>query len=248
MYTWGFNIYGQVGVGDTKTRVFPQKITTDNEGNVMGKQIKIKCSKNATYCIDAEGRPYSWGKGNLGHQGIAMLEAPKHIETASTENRIFTDLYANDNSILFYAPIRVYNLEPACGPCKGNTIISITGTGFVNSDKLRVRFTYGDHSQEVECRFDPQTSKLLCRTPKFEEFDGDKHPSLQLPCDCFLSVTMDGINYSECEKAFKIYSNDIDLQSILPKSGSVGGGTEVTLTINIDEVTAASIQNLNVGF
>lgn len=59
---------------------------------------------------------------------------------------------------------------------------------------------------------------------------------------------MDGINYSECEVPFKIYSNDIDLQTILPKSGSVMGGTEVTLTINIDEVTASCIQNLNVGF
>jgi hypothetical protein len=59
---------------------------------------------------------------------------------------------------------------------------------------------------------------------------------------------MDGINYSECEVPFKIYSNDIDLQSILPKSGSVSGGTEVTLAINIDDVTAGSIQNLNVGF
>lgn len=120
----------------------------------------------------------------------------------------------------------------------GGTLISIIGTGFVNSDKLRVRFTYGDLSQEVPCQFDPKMKCLFCRTPKFEEFEGEAHPSLQLPCDCVISITMDGINYSECEEPFKIYSNEINLTQITPKSGSVKGGTELTLLINIDEVTA----------
>jgi hypothetical protein len=59
---------------------------------------------------------------------------------------------------------------------------------------------------------------------------------------------MDGINYSECEMPFKIYSNDIKLQTLLPKSGSVSGGTELTLDLDLDEVTASCIQNLTVGF
>jgi hypothetical protein len=59
---------------------------------------------------------------------------------------------------------------------------------------------------------------------------------------------MDGINYSECEMPFKIYSNDISLVSINPKSGSVKGGSDVTLFIDIDEVTSQCIQNLVVGF
>jgi hypothetical protein len=74
-----------------------------------------------------------------------VIDLPKMIET-NTENRIFTDMYANDDSVLFYAPIRVYSIQPSCGPSKGNTLINITGTGFVNCDKLRVRFSYGDLS------------------------------------------------------------------------------------------------------
>jgi hypothetical protein len=31
------------------------------------------------------------------------------IET-NTENRIFTDMFANDDSVLFYAPLRVYSI------------------------------------------------------------------------------------------------------------------------------------------
>ena len=63
-----------------------------------------------------------------------------------TENRIFTDIFANDDSVLFYAPIRIYSLSPSCGPSKGNTQVQIIGTGLSDSDKLRVRFTYGDLS------------------------------------------------------------------------------------------------------
>jgi hypothetical protein len=171
------------------------------------------------------------------------------IET-NTQNRIFTDIFSNENSVVFYAPIRVFELEPRCGPASGGTIIKIVGTGFVNSDKLRVRFTYGDLSQEVSCQFDPSDSTLLCRTPKFEEtYEGrQQHPSLKWPCNCIISVTMDGIHYSECEETFKIYSNDIYLTSINPKCGSIHGGTSLTLLINIDETTSQSIQNLKIGF
>ncbi len=140
--------------------------------------------------------------------------------------------------MVFYAPIRVYAVEPRCGPASGGTIIKIIGTGFVNSDKLRVRFTYGDLSQEVSCQYNPKDKSLLCRTPKFEEFEGQQHPSLKLPCNCIISVTMDGIHYSECETTFKIYSNEINLTSINPKCGGIQGGTTLTLLVNIDEVTA----------
>jgi len=154
LYTWGFNIYGQLGLGDKSTRWYPCRVKHDISQHNMQRQIKVKCSNYGTFSIDQNGHPYSWGKGCLGHRGTnSIFDLPKMIEI-NTDNRIFTDMYANDDSILFYAPIRVYNISPSCGPSKGNTLISITGTGFVNSEKLRVRFTYGDLSQEVQCMFD----------------------------------------------------------------------------------------------
>ncbi len=59
---------------------------------------------------------------------------------------------------------------------------------------------------------------------------------------------MDGINFSECEESFKIYSNEISLTSIFPKCAAVTGGTELTLLISIDEATASSLFHLTVGF
>ena len=148
LFTWGFNIYGQLGQGDKKTRWNPEPVSVDMGFTPLERMIKVKCSNYATYSIDEYGRPFSWGKGSIGHCESSVIDMPKKIDT-NTDNRIFTDMYANDDSIIFYAPIRVYNIEPSCGPSKGNTTISITGTGFVNSEKLRVRFTYGELNQEV---------------------------------------------------------------------------------------------------
>lgn len=156
LFTWGFNIYGQLGLGDKKTRWKPEQVNKDISSHNMARQIKVKCSNYATFSIDEYGHPYSWGKGFVGHGTNSIVDLPKMID-CNTDNRIFTDIYANDDSILFYAPIRVYNIAPSSGPSKGNTTINITGTGFVNSEKLRVRFTYGDLSQEVQCVFDEQS-------------------------------------------------------------------------------------------
>ena len=82
--------------------------------------IKIACSRYATFAIDFNGKPYSWGKGHIGHAEASMEAAPKKI-VKNTDNRIFTNIYANNETVLFYAPIRVYNIYPKCGPRKGGT-------------------------------------------------------------------------------------------------------------------------------
>lgn len=67
--------------------------------------------------------------------------------------------------MLLFAPVRIYEIEPKCGPAKGGTQIKITGTGFTNSEKLCVRFNYGEASSEVSCYF--ENGDLICRTPSF---------------------------------------------------------------------------------
>ena len=69
-----------------------------------------------------------------------------------------------------------------------------------------------------------------------------------MPCDCFISVTLDGINYTECEEPFKIYSNELAVQAVHPKCGSVKGGTQITLSTNIDEDNEEFLDNLRIGF
>jgi len=105
----------------------------------------------------------------IGHGEGHIEIAPKRI-ISNTENRIFTNVFANNDSALFYAPIRVYQIYPKCGPSKGGTNIQIIGTGFTDSQKLAVRFTYGDFSREVPAFYNHQSHTICCKTPTFEEF------------------------------------------------------------------------------
>lgn len=79
LYTWGFSIYGQTGMNDTKTIWYPERVMNDIEGSEMPKLNKVACSKFATFALDIQGRPYSWGQGYIGHGGKTMVKAPKMI-------------------------------------------------------------------------------------------------------------------------------------------------------------------------
>ncbi len=59
--------------------------------------------------------------------------------------------------------------------------MSIVGTGLVDSDKLKVRFTFGNVHKEVFCSFEPGNNSIYCQTPSFEEFEGQPNASLDLP-------------------------------------------------------------------
>lgn len=66
LFTWGFNVYGQLGQGDYETRYTPEMVQYAASGDQLHPIIKVKCSQYATYMIDSNGRPYSWGKGYIG--------------------------------------------------------------------------------------------------------------------------------------------------------------------------------------
>ena len=71
---------------------------------------------------------------------------------------------------------------------------------------------------------------------------------MQYPLTCTISITTDGINYSESEEKFKIYNSNISLQTLAPKSGSVKGGSELTIFVDIDEKLKENLFHLIVGF
>ena len=176
---WGFNTYGQVGLGDKKTHWYPERILLDSEGNSLENVKSVACSNYGTFCIDQNGIPYSWGKGFVGHSGETMNDLPQRI-LKNTSERIFAEVFASSDACLLFAPVRAYGIEPRCGSSKGGTNIKITGTGFTESEKLRARFVYGQQSSEVPCMYENGT--LLCKTPVFQIADSEV--PLQLPCDC----------------------------------------------------------------
>ncbi|CAI2374842.1 unnamed protein product [Moneuplotes crassus] len=244
LFVWGFNNCGQLGLGDQITRWSPEKMTQDSKGNRIPPFKKAVCSYYSTYAITERGKLYSWGKGYLGHEGKSTEFLPRRVETLK---RNFTDVFCNKDMFSVYSPIKVTSIFPNCGPAHGGTVISIVGTGLVDSDKLKVRFTFGNVYKEMFCSFEPGNDSIYCQTPSFEEFEGQPNASLDLPCRCIISVTTDGVNYSECEEEF-IICNNIHVESVHPKSGSVQGGAELKFKVSHIEEVGDNTSHLLVGF
>lgn len=72
--------------------------------------------------IDINGQPYSVGKAPIGLNNNDNLNTFISI-TENIDRRIFTDVFTNENSVVLYAPIRVDDVSPKCGPASGNTFV-----------------------------------------------------------------------------------------------------------------------------
>lgn len=73
------------------------------------------CSNYRTFTIDENGRSFSWGKGFMGHKEKTIVDIPKMIEI-NADQRVFTDMFVNNDSVIFYAPIRIFSVSPSSGP------------------------------------------------------------------------------------------------------------------------------------
>jgi len=95
--------------------------------------------------ITDKGELYTCGSGEIGHgdkdYGVIML--PKQI----VGNRIYSEIFCNDSSVVVFCPLKIFSVSPNCGPSNGNTILSIIGSAFKDFSKLSVRFIFGGVQQ-----------------------------------------------------------------------------------------------------
>ena len=64
VYGWGWNRHGDLGMGDDRYRLFPEKVPT-----LHGIE-KIVCGMNHTLALDREGRVWSWGYNHVMGEGV----------------------------------------------------------------------------------------------------------------------------------------------------------------------------------
>merc|ERR1712000_793611 len=67
-YVFGWNEYGQLGLGDEDNRNLPKKLSTLPEG--AGKIIKVACGGNQTILIDNKNQTYVFGDNEYGQLGL----------------------------------------------------------------------------------------------------------------------------------------------------------------------------------
>ncbi|KAL3696817.1 hypothetical protein R1sor_010893 [Riccia sorocarpa] len=84
LYGWGWNKFGQVGVGNNDDQPSPQLVK-----NLDGEKVKqVSCGWRHTVCITEKGNVFSWGRGTsgqLGHGDAVDRSLPKRIEALSAD-------------------------------------------------------------------------------------------------------------------------------------------------------------------
>ena len=238
--TFGINIYGQLGTGNTITSFEPKLLEKDEKGELIEPIIKSACSTNGTFLISKSGKLYTCGTGDIGHGDLGMVKLPKIV----SGQRLYSHVYCNDTSVVAFGPLRILSVSPNCGPASGNTILSILGTAFKDFQKLSVRFLFGGISRDVRGNFDKLSRTIFVNTPNFLEFA----PTMELPCDCTIQVTFDGHFFTEYAEKFLIYPNNIKANSIEPKCGPVAGNIPLQIKINLGDIAQKYLFSLTVGF
>ncbi|EFA81594.1 hypothetical protein PPL_05585 [Heterostelium album PN500] len=89
LYTWGWNRYGQLGLGTVKKHTLPNKNKELERFNI----VKVVCGKNHTLVLDVNGHVYSFGFNVCGQLGIGSYT------DSIKPNRIDLDLKQNDEII-----------------------------------------------------------------------------------------------------------------------------------------------------
>lgn len=73
LFVWGFNVYGQLGLGNFESQWSPVQVQYYDE-YFLPRIQKVMCSHYATFTIDVDGRPYSCGKQPNGQESYEKHE------------------------------------------------------------------------------------------------------------------------------------------------------------------------------
>lgn len=63
--------------------------------------------------------------------------------TEGTDNKRFSKIFANENSLVIFAPFQPTYFKPILIPSKGGTEMTFFGTGFTETELQSVVFKFG---------------------------------------------------------------------------------------------------------
>jgi alpha-tubulin suppressor-like RCC1 family protein len=90
VYTWGYNVYGQLGHNGTTTQTTPGQVTTTIGDKTI---VAIACGSSHTMALDSDGKVYTWGYNNFGNLGNG------NTTTQTTPGMISSRLSASFQSV-----------------------------------------------------------------------------------------------------------------------------------------------------
>ncbi|XP_010930686.3 ultraviolet-B receptor UVR8 isoform X4 [Elaeis guineensis] len=129
LYGWGWNKFGQVGVGDNVDHCSPVEVKFPDEQKV----VQISCGWRHTLAFTERRNVFSWGRGTsgqLGHGDIFDRNIPKMIEVLSADGSGCKELASSKVDLtgkVWISPSERYAIVPdetvtsvAANPIRGN--------------------------------------------------------------------------------------------------------------------------------
>ncbi|KAJ4795236.1 Regulator of chromosome condensation (RCC1) family protein [Rhynchospora pubera] len=149
LYGWGWNKFGQVGVGDNSDHCSPVQVKFPNEQRI----VQVACGWRHTIALTETKNVFSWGRGTsgqLGHGEIVDRYIPKIIETLSSDGsrceKLESSIANPMSGKIWISPTERYATVPnenvSClfGYCKNpssNLFVGVSGPNLVyGSDGL----------------------------------------------------------------------------------------------------------------
>jgi len=68
VYGWGLNVFGQLGLGDTKDRLVPAQLTGLKDHFITS----VACGSEHSIALTDQGKVFTWGSSEYGQQGGAV--------------------------------------------------------------------------------------------------------------------------------------------------------------------------------
>lgn len=136
-FCWGYNDYGQVGVGDTTSYAIPTAV--DTTGVLYGKTLsQVSVASEVVCAIDTAGAAYCWGDNSAGALGTGNFESslvPVAVVTAGSlaEGQSFSKIHAGSGDNTINAIYRVANDVPGAP-------VEVTTTN-LKKGKVRISWT-----------------------------------------------------------------------------------------------------------
>ncbi|XP_059433394.1 ultraviolet-B receptor UVR8 [Corylus avellana] len=145
LYGWGWNKFGQVGVGDNVDHCSPVQVKFPHEQ----KAIQISCGWRHTLAVSERQNVFSWGRGTngqLGHGETVDWNIPKIIEALSVDGssgqQIESSKFDPSSGKTWVSPSERYAVVPGEN-LQGQTSVPVRGNGsdasVPESDVKRVR-------------------------------------------------------------------------------------------------------------
>ncbi|KAL5145968.1 Ultraviolet-B receptor UVR8 [Glycine soja] len=99
LYGWGWNKFGQVGVGDNVDRCSPVQVKFPHDQKV----VQISCGWRHTIAVTEKENVFSWGRGTngqLGHGDTVDRNSPKIIEALSVDGSSGPHIESSNTDLL----------------------------------------------------------------------------------------------------------------------------------------------------